>query len=143
MSHSEPPSEPHLSHQNNQPHISPENTNNQYRPELTIQQAAFLTKLLPPGYSFQLDPKTLKRSTSSVKNFKEEPRLPPEVKKKSVKVTHHSFRMNQKTSLARPVAEGPRLAAIALQKKIRMLFIKNIMHRKISEETVLKMLAKH
>ena len=70
MSVSEQASEPPLSQQNNQPHIANENTNNLYRPELTIQQAAFLTKLLPPGFSFQLDPKTLKRSTSSVKNFK-------------------------------------------------------------------------
>lgn len=58
-----------------------------YHVELDPFQASFLTRLLPPCYSFQADPRPLKRAVSTQKIPKEEPKIPAETKKKGSKST--------------------------------------------------------
>ena len=65
---SQPPS------QNPENNPSP-NQSNILRIELNSQQATYLNKLLPSYYSFQLDSKPLKRTTSTAKNTKDNTKM--------------------------------------------------------------------
>jgi hypothetical protein len=70
--------------QNNPINPSSDTPANTFKVELTSAQAAYLARLLPNSYSFQLDPKIPRRLPSS--KSKEELRAPAEPKRKSTKV---------------------------------------------------------
>lgn len=70
--------------QNNPINPSSDTPANTFKVELTSAQAAYLARLLPNSYSFQLDPKIPRRLPSS--KSKEELRAPAEPKRKPTKV---------------------------------------------------------
>jgi len=59
---------------NNLNNPSSDNTQT-YHIELDSQQANYLTRLLPPFYSFQAESRPLKRAVSTQKIQKEEPKI--------------------------------------------------------------------
>lgn len=98
-----------------------------FQAQLTPQQAAYLSKLLPSSYSFQLEVKPLKRVASTSKSMKEPAKTAAEEKKKPAKVCFKLFRTKQKTKAIRVwLAEVKKQIAIDILRKYKTLFTKNI-----------------
>lgn len=115
---------------NNPPSEQP---NNPFKAELTAAQAAYLTRLLPTFYSFQLDARSARRLPSSSKQV-HEVKPPAEPKRKSTKVLDSSFRMRLSPSYDLRASqfqdEPTNVAIINLRGSIRIRFTKSIVFRK-------------